>query len=379
VTLTNCIVKPPKYEQRLSMTLEAQLPTLYAPWLRTIVDGPIPAETQATCDHCAMLPSGGSSSDALYFHPDTKCCAFQPNLPNFLAGRILSEADPSMIAGRTAVETRVARRVAIKPSGVTAGAVFSLLYGATPQVFGRAPALRCHYLTSEGNCGVWKHRPGVCATWFCKYVRGGTGSAFWKLADKLLREVERDLAHWCMAQFKIGLGEVAEVTQEPSPHVSELEGEIDWTHYRRLWGNWVGREIEFYLASARLVEGLSWRQVQVKCGPRVGILAELVRDAYNHLTSAAIPERLRMNEVRLKGFKDGNYLVVGYSPFDPLLMPERLAQVLHYFDGRATEEALQAIRVEQSVQLDSRLVRRLVDFGILESWDAGGKMFPIVS
>ncbi len=361
------------------MISDATLPELYAPWLRTVAGGPIPAETKATCDHCAMLASPGSGPDAGYFHPDTKCCTFKPNLPNFLAGRILSESDPSMLEGRKAVEAQIARRVAVKPSEVSSGFVFSLLYGATPFAMGRAPALRCHYLSPGGECGIWKHRPGVCATWYCKHVRGATGHRFWKLADKLLREVEQDLAYWCMAQHQVGSGELGELAPQTRPHVSELDGEIDWAQYRRLWGNWAGREIEFYQACARLVETLTWPQVEENCGPRVGILAGLVRDAYAHLESSAIPERLRIKEVTFTGFEGGNYKVTAYSGFDPLLMPERLARVLRYFDGRPTEEALQAILVERSVRLDLSLVRRLVDFGILEAWDSGKSLFPMVS
>ena len=357
------------------MTSEAALPTLYAPWLRTVAGGPIAAETKATCDCCVMLPpkdnpSVAKPSDVLYFHPDTKCCAFQPDLPNFLAGRILSEMDTSMTAGRGALEKRIARRVAVKPSRVGSGVVFGLLYRATPGVFGRAPALRCHYLSSDGNCGVWKHRPGVCATWLCKHVRGAAGSDFWKLTDKLLRAVEWDLAYWCMAQLGVGLGELGEPTPpQPTPHVSELQGEIDWPHYRRLWGNWAGREVEFYQACDRLVETLTWRQVEERCGPRVAILAGLVRDAYKHLASPPIPERLRMANFRFVGLEANGFRVRAYSKYDPLLMPEALVRVLRYFDGRPTDEVLETIQTEQSTVLAPSLVRRMVDFGILESCD----------
>jgi hypothetical protein len=48
-------------------------------------------------------------------------------------------------------------------------------------------------------------------------------------------------------------------------------------------------------------------------------------------------------------------------------MPERLARALHYFDGRFTEEALEAISREQGLQVDLSLVRRMVDFGLLQA------------
>jgi hypothetical protein len=315
----------------------------------------------------------------MYFHPETKCCTYVPDLPNFLAGRILSESDPSMVGGRAAVEARIARRVAVKPSRIDSGNVFTLLYEKTPAAFGRAPALRCHYLSSDGQCGVWRHRPGVCATWYCKHVRGKTSFRFWKLADELLRRVEQDLAHWCMAQLRVGLSELGEPSDQSKPHVSELGGDIDWPKYRRIWGAWAGRETEFYQACARLVESLTWPEVEDRCGPRVGILAGLVRDAYAHLESSVIPEILRLKTLHFTSFETGNYKITTYSPFDPLLMSERLAHVLHYFDGRPTEEVLQAILVEQNIRMSPELVRRLWDFGILEAGDQNTDLFPIVS
>jgi hypothetical protein len=346
-----------------------------------VAGGPIPGETQATCDRCVMLPSPGSAPGAVYFHPATKCCAYQPDLPNFLAGRILNDADPSMAEGRAALERRIERRVAVTPIGARSGGVFKLLYSHTPNVFGRAPALRCPYLGPEGGCGVWRHRPGVCATWYCKHVRGATGLRFWKLADKLLREVESDLALWCLAELHTGLAEIADLAaaRRDQPDVSELDGEMDVPRYRKLWGEWDGRETDFYRACAALVEPLSWERVESICGPRVRVLAGLVRDAYENLMSDAIPERLNLGNVRLAGMAEGKLRIAAYSEFDPLLISQKLAAVLGYFDGRPTEDALAAILSEQGLSLAPALVRRMLDFGVLaacEPCNAGP--FPIL-
>ena len=359
------------------MIAEAALPPLYGSWLRVITGGPIPAETQATCDKCVMLPPGDDAPKDRYFHPSTKCCAYQPHLPNFLAGRILSDPDPKMAEGRKELEQRIARRIAITPIWAGPGGMFPLMYHNTPNVFGRAPHLRCHFLTPNGDCGIWKHRPGVCATWFCKHVRGNTGYRFWKLADKLLRQIEQDLVLWCLAELKTGAAEVRDFDSGTTPHISELGGEIDWAKYCQLWGDWVGREPDFYRACAALVDPLPWKQVQDICGPRVRILADLLQDAYAHLMSDAIPERLKLSAFRVIDVESTGYRVVAYSPWDPLLMPEALAGVLHYFDGRPTEEALELILQEHDLRIDISLVRRMVDFGILEPF-VDRTLLPIV-
>ncbi len=309
------------------------------------------------------------SPGAIYFDPATKCCAFQPHLPNFVAGQILNDSDPSIAAGRETLEQRIMRKAAISPGWAGPGAVFSLIYRNTPNVFGRAPELRCDFLSPEGECGVWKHRPGVCATWHCKHVRGDVGFRFWKLADRLLRQVEQELSLWCLAELKVGSAEVEDVDFGTAPHVSELGGEIDVSRYQELWGEWEGREMDFYRTCAEQVRTLTWEQVENVCGPRVRILAGLLRDAYSHLTSDAIPDRLQVCEFRISGVEaNGNgYRVVAYSPYDPLVMPEPLIRVLHYFDGRLTEDALEAISKKEGLSVDVSLVRRMVDFGILQA------------
>lgn len=361
----------------IAMT-EAALPALYGNWMRAIAGGPIPAETKATCDECAMLAPEGQHAGPEYFSPITKCCAFQPHLPNYLAGMILSDSDPVTAASRETLEQRIARKSAITPAYAGPGSVFGLLYRNTPNVFGRAPDLRCQFLSADGGCGVWKYRPGVCATWFCKHVRGATAARFWRLSEKILRHVENDLSLWCLAQMKTGLAEVADTEAASTPDVSELGGEIDWNRHRDLWGQWVGRENEFYRECGKLVAPLSWERVREICGPRVGILAGLMRDAYDHLLSNAIPDRLRLSEFRLAGIHGNSFRVVAYSQFDPLVLTEELARTLRYFDGRPTEEALAAIAQEQALDLDLELVRKMVDFGLLEA-SAEHRLLPILA
>src|SRR5262245_36081364 len=90
------------------------LPPLYQRWVRELLDGPVPRETEATCDNCAMLVEGGVAAG---FNTDTKCCTFLPELHNFLVGAILADDDPAFATGRASVRARVARRVAVTPLG----------------------------------------------------------------------------------------------------------------------------------------------------------------------------------------------------------------------------------------------------------------------
>ncbi len=299
---------------------EATLPPLYAPWLREIAGGPIPRETVATCEHCVMLPQAGSAPDPSFFLPGIKCCTFEPSIPNFLAGRILADVDPSTARGRAALEARIASRVGVAPRGVQSSAVARLLYERTPNAFGHAPALRCPYLVDDGACGVWRHRPGVCATWFCKHVRGETAFRFWKLSDRLLRAVESDLVVWCAAEIAPGSDELS-APELGHLAVSDLGGPVDPVRYREAWGAWEGRERELYIAAAELADGLRWEGVLAISGPTVRVLAGLVREAAERLMSESLPKKLRLGSVELVQGPGGEMRVLSYSPYDPLAVP----------------------------------------------------------
>jgi hypothetical protein len=209
----------------------------------------------------------------------------------------------------------------------------------------------------------------VCATWYCKHERGDTGFRFWRLTDKLLREVESDLALWCAAELGAASAEMAGLDPETpdQPDVSELGGPVNRERYRELWGEWEGRERDLYRACAKLVEPLDWSGVLAICGPRARVLEQLVKDAGRNLMSDAIPERLRLGSFEVSQAAGGELRATSYSPYDPVKLPDGLADVLRYFDGRPTDEILAAILAEKNVALDLRLVRRMVDFGILKS------------
>ncbi len=52
---------------------EATLPPIYARWMRELLGGSIPAETQASCGDCVMLPPPDAPAGGTWFRPDTRC------------------------------------------------------------------------------------------------------------------------------------------------------------------------------------------------------------------------------------------------------------------------------------------------------------------
>jgi hypothetical protein len=350
------------------------LPPLYDGWVAQLLEGIIPRESRATCHDCAMCPSAGARSEprSHYYDPRIKCCTYVPVLHNFLVGRILSDDDPAAQAGRVTVEKRIAKGIAVTPLGLDKPPVFSVLYdNIGAEAFGRSQNLRCpHYLEDGGRCGVWRNRNSVCSTWFCKHVRGELGYTFWRHSLlHLLRAVEQDLAQWCLLQLDFGddafrhvmaIGERSErLTAESIDNRAETE------RHKRIWGEWCGREADFFVKCAALVNGLSWSDVLGISGPKAHAHARLTKQAFARLTADEIPPALTTGTMQIVQIQREATRIATYSSLDPVEVPNVVVALLHYFDGRPTAEAIDAIAAKTGIQLEPALVRKMVDFGLL--------------
>lgn len=352
------------------------LPPLYAAWVDELFRGPIPRETEATCSDCAMWPGPNDRGrEGDFFRPDTKCCTFIPELPNFLVGRILSAKDPRLAAGKASVEGRLKGGIGVSPLGLSRSRVQDLLYiQGTGASFGRNRTLRCpHYLEKEGGlCGIWLHRNATCATWFCKHVRGAVGDRFWSSLHQLLGKVELALVRWCVLELGMDSEALASLFPPPrtpgqpeplEPH--EIDGVVEPSRYRATWGNWWGREREFYKRCGRIVSALSWPKVISIAGPEVRLHARLTREAYAALVATAVPDRLVSAPLRISPMGEDTSRVVTYRPYDPLALSKAVLDLLPLFDGRPTKEVLRRIRKEKGLRLGKELVQKLADFEIL--------------
>ncbi|HEY6506450.1 MAG TPA: hypothetical protein VIY56_00470 [Vicinamibacterales bacterium] len=358
----------------------AQLPSLYQPWVEVLLGGGIPAETEATCGHCAMIPEPGDASrdpaaespSRLSFDPRVKCCTYVPALPNFLVGRILLDTSPETRPGRASVQARIAAGIGVTPEGLGPPPVFAVLYArGAADTFGQAVDLRCpHYQADSGNCGIWRHRQSVCSTWFCKHDRGAVGQEFWLALRRLLGVVERALAVHCVRTLAPGpaaLRLAAERAQEaPALRASDLggSGSADLAAADRVWGSYARREEAFYVAAAQLVGALTWTDVLRAGGEELHLACDVLHHAYDALVSTALPKALRTGTLHVSSVGADVVEFTSYSGYDPLVVPRVLFDVLHVFDGRPTTRAL-AAAAGAGVTLDRAVVRKLVDVGAL--------------
>lgn len=357
---------------------DAILPPLFARWMSLLLPGPIPAERNATCDRCAMVPPAGAAVEdsGLFFSPATKCCTYLPELSNFLVGRILSDRDPHSTEGRATVEARIAKGVGVTPLGLHRTAVYSLVYRSSPGSFGHATSMRCpHYLEEGGRCGVWRHRESTCATWFCKYGRGWKGRTFWQRLHDTLGVAEDALRTHCLLELGLEMAALSDLFQPRSLtqvvarnqglSASDVDGDIDPAVYDSAWGTWRGRERELFVTCAEIADPLTWTDIQPMGGVRLELLSRLLVEAYDALVSEVVPRRVRHRQLSVVYTSSEKVNVIGYSTMDPLRVPKQLLDVLHHFDGRPTEEVLDEIDAEHSLRIAPGVVRKLADFDLL--------------
>jgi hypothetical protein len=341
------------------MTLDP-LPPLYQRWVDALDGAPLPAETRATCDDCAMCSGGGDDG----FRADTKCCTYVPALPSFNVGLILADGSPEAETGRRTVGERIAQRAGVSPLGIRLTAGQRALYGVERERLGRSLHVRCpHYLADRGQCGVWRHRNAVCSTWFCKHERGATGFGLWRAVQALLGAVEEALSYWCVMRLDLGAEAIALLCQadrrddlavDPSPQL-----------YRAAWGRWHGRERDLYRACGELVAGLSWSEVSAIGGAPVQAAASAVVAARRSYAQPTTPPAARLVPLRHVRAGRATTAVATYSPHDQLELPTELFDALRAFDGRPIADVRSEIEADHGLALGEDLVQTLVDFEVL--------------
>lgn len=360
----------------------AILPSLYANWVEAWLGGSVPAETEATCQECALLaePALAPAHDLTRrIHPRTKCCGYFPTLTNFQVGRILNETDPSAAPARDVVAARVHARFRATPLALGVPPTYHLLYAKSPYM-GSALKLRCPYYIEEllgGACGIWRHRNAICVSWFCKHRRGQVGLTFWNGLEAVLAQMENALSLWCLTQLELTDASLARMlprrrADQESFMPADLDEVVDEGAHRVLWSNWAGREAEFYRECGRLVSALSAERALEIGGPEAALRLRVARQAYGALLSADLPEAVRPGSFHIQPLGDGQVQIVSYSEYAPLVVPSVVLNLLPYFEGRTVDEALKAIDEQEDIELEPALVRKLLDFEILVTAAAEG-------
>ncbi len=308
-------------------TLRQALPRIYERLLPPFFDTLAPEEPKATCNDCSMCPPKEVVPGVTYFRPDTKCCTYQPTVPNYLVGAILADEEPAMEEGRRRIRAHIASRVGVTARWLSpSGKRQALFRAARESSFGRTTLLRCPYYEPDGGlCTIWRHRESVCSTFFCKYAAGADGQTFWRALEAYLRHTEHALASHAVATLAPTL------VQPPRPgdqmSLEELEDRPPTdADYASFWGEWQGREEEFYRAAHALVGSLSREDVARIADDAADLRA--LEAAHHRLGAPVLPERLVLDLYRPPVHVEGGVVVGTYSKYEPVKLTPDLFEVL---------------------------------------------------
>jgi hypothetical protein len=170
----------------------AQLPDAIRARLGDLVDD-WPEETRSSCGACPLVLEGEAGvAYPFSMARDARCCTAQPNLANFLVGRV---GDPAVL------RTRLANRDGVSAWGIRAVAGYDEAFPArAKQGFGRDVGMRCPFwVGGDHACGVWAGRSARCRAFFCRHDRGLAGALSWSQAAGLGVSLEAAVASYFVA------------------------------------------------------------------------------------------------------------------------------------------------------------------------------------
>jgi hypothetical protein len=224
-----------------------------------------------------MLPGAANLPPEGPFDPELRCCTYHPQLLAHLCGGILRDGDA---AGRAHLRERIAARVGVTPIGIIPTPAYAAHHQALsgiPGSFGHRRELRCPFLQDD-HCSIWRHRGLACAAFHCKYDRGALGHWRWNLIVVAFNVVDRVVSRWLLERQGLDVRACDAL----------LHGSGDEA---AAWGAFLGREEEYFLEAARLVEALSWDDVVAIGGAELAGYADGVRAALARLDE--VPARVR--------------------------------------------------------------------------------------
>lgn len=332
-------------------SIRETLPEAHRRLLPVVFDRPEIPERRATCEACAMCSpaeaAGTSGASTISFAPDLKCCTYQPTLPNFLVGAVLSDSSPEAAEGRRRMQARIRSRIGVTPQWLAPSRKHRVLLDAARATsFGRSKVLLCPFFVEEGGlCSIWRHREAVCSTFFCKHEAGAAGHAFWIAEKAVLAHHEMVLArHAAQAVFP---GAAEPTIPRLRLTLEDLEdrppSEDDYVSY---WGEWEGREEELYRRAYEVVQGLSATKALdlLADEPRAAEHLETMAARYDAVVSPRLAERLVMNPAlqATPVSAAGDMAVLTYSAYDPVRLVPELWAVLPEFTAEETVAEVKA-------------------------------------
>jgi hypothetical protein len=317
------------------MKLKTKIPSIYHSSFPELLDLEYPEEQIATCSNCTLCRSSKSP------YINGKCCSYHPHLPNFMVGGILVDADKSLEIGKTRVLSQIKNRFGITPYGIIPSKTYTKQgKDLDGQEFWKrhTEALEnqlCPYY-DRGNCTVWKYRENLCVTHFCSSIGGKAGKSFWNQINKYLKMAEISLGQYAMLQLgwppeKI---KTEAVTTEDFSFEDE-GGNIVNEKYSKLWGDWEGKEAEFYQRCFEIISQVDAATFKKITGLKREILEAAIWKSNRHFLENVLPEKLVFNPAVEVSNSEAGYLSLQLKD-ESTKIPAVILPLIRAFNGNRT-------------------------------------------
>lgn len=196
------------------------------------------------------------------YRKDLKCCTYEPFIPNFSIGAILSMPDKYFFANQV-IQNRIQKRKYALPVGMVAPVRYQIEYNKRKSYeFGNREDWLCSfYNKSEERCSIWSYRGHVCTSFYCKSSYGKVGLNFWKTLENYLSYIEMALMEEALVYLDFSPRQVTEnlsyIKRDYGTQLELRQWSIPKNKSEKIWNFYYDSQKEFYIKTYKFVDSMS--------------------------------------------------------------------------------------------------------------------------
>lgn len=227
-------------------------------------------ENKATCGECIHAPPRYKKAD--YYENHLKCCTFQPYLPNYAVGAVLSDGSGRFHKAQSTIRKMIQERRYVLPIGIVPSPRYQILYKKNkPQIFGRDENFLCPYFDREAlQCGLWKYRGSVCTSFFCESSYGASGKNFWSRSSDYQSYIEMALMEEALVAQDFSPRQISEqleyINRDQASSAEMKISVLTKARHREFWQDRSDRAEEFFVSCFRYVQQIDKKEFQESLG-----------------------------------------------------------------------------------------------------------------